>query len=67
MLMFILAFITKDRVVWLRSTGFEAAFVGEYETSNKELLRGKRKVDFVFRSPEVLVEERFRKMFATRL
>ena len=41
-----------------------AAFIGEYDTSDKELLGGKRKVDFVFRSPEVLVEEeRFRKMF----
>ena len=28
-----------------------------YDTSDKELLGGKRKADFVFRSPEVLVEE----------
>ena len=56
-----LASLTKDRAVWLQSTGFEAAFIEECETSNKELLGGKRKVNFVFRSPEVLVEERFGK------
>ena len=59
-----LASITKDQVVWLRSVGFEATFIGECETSDKELLGGKRKVDFVFISPEVLVKkESVRKMF----
>ena len=30
-----LASITKDQVVWLRSIGFEAAFIGECETSRQ--------------------------------
>ena len=39
----LLASITKDQVVWLRTVGFEAAFIGECETSDKELLGGKRR------------------------
>ena len=54
-----MASITKDQVVWLRSIGFEASFIGECETSDKELMDEKGKVDIVFRSPEALVEERF--------
>ena len=56
-----LASITEDQVVWLRSIRFEAAFIGECEASDKELLGGRKKV---FRSPKVRVEERFMKMFA---
>ena len=42
------------------------AFIRESETRHNELLGGKRKVDFNFRSPEVLIEERFSKMFAIK-
>ena len=58
---------SKDQVVWLRSIGFEAAFIGDCETSDMKLLDGKRKVDFVSGSPEVLVEERSMKMFVIKI
>ena len=59
-----LSSIVKDQVSYLRSLGFEAAFIGENEKRDKDIVEGKVKCQFLYGSPESFVGDRkFKEMF----
>lgn len=60
-----LSSIVKDQVGYLRSLGFEAAFIGESENQDKDIIEGKVKSQFLYGSPESFVgDTKFREMFS---
>lgn len=60
-----LSSIVKDQVTYLRSHGFEAAFIGESAKQDNDIFEGKIKCHFLYGSPESFVGDiKFRKMFS---
>ena len=60
-----LSSIVKDQVGFLRSLGFEAAFIGESEKQDRDIIEGKVKAQFLYGSPESFVgDTKFREMFS---
>ena len=47
--------IVEDQVMWLRSLGFVAAFVGGWKAKDGETMAGERNFNFIYGSPESLV------------
>ena len=60
-----LSSIVKDQVTYLRSHGFEAAFIGESAKQDNDIFEGKIKCHFLYGSPESFVGDiKFREMFS---
>ena len=57
--------IIKNQVNYLRSLGLKAAFVGESDEINKQIIEGSVQIDILYGSPESFVgDDKFRQMFA---
>ena len=52
-----LSSIVKDQVTYLRSHGFEAAFIGESAKQDNDIFEGKIKCHFLYGSPESFVRD----------
>ena len=56
--------IVEDQVKYLRSTGIQAAYIGESKTKVAEILNGEGAFSLLFGSPESLTgDKKFREMF----
>ncbi|CAH3030575.1 unnamed protein product [Porites evermanni] len=56
--------IVKDQVTYLRSHGFEAAFIGESAKQDNDIFEGKIKCHFLYGSPESFFGDiKFQEMF----
>ena len=56
--------IMEDQVKLLRSRGFSAAYIGESNSTDRNIIDGQEKFSFVYGSPESLAgDSRFRDMF----
>ena len=60
-----LSSIVKDQVGFLRSLCFEAAFIGQSEKQDRDIIEGKGKAQFLYGSPESFVgDTKFREVFS---